>query len=100
MNGVEECRHRQRGTHSASTWATGHLYCAVLNRQMSAYCRTVGENRGQHGAGLQAHETHTHTHTHTHYTHARAHTHTPHLTQHHTLATNTKQCLDLVLMET
>lgn len=28
-------------THSDSSTATGHLYCAVLNRQMSAYCRTA-----------------------------------------------------------
>lgn len=28
-------------THSDSCVATGHLYCAVLNRQISANCRTV-----------------------------------------------------------
>lgn len=42
---------RWTGTHSASTWATGHLYCAVLNRQISAYCRTVGREQG-HTEGL------------------------------------------------
>lgn len=31
--------------HSASSWATGHLYWAVLNRQMSAYCRTEERKR-------------------------------------------------------
>lgn len=29
------------GTHSDSSVATGHLYWAVLNRQISAYCRTA-----------------------------------------------------------
>lgn len=32
-------------TYSASSMATGHLYCAVLKRQMSAYWRT-GEEEG------------------------------------------------------
>lgn len=27
--------------------ATGHLYCAVLKRQMSAYCRTAETQRSQ-----------------------------------------------------
>lgn len=31
-----------RVAHSCSIWATGHLYWAVLKRQMSANCRTVG----------------------------------------------------------
>lgn len=51
---------RWTGTHSASTWATGHLYCAVLNRQISAYCRTVGREQG-HTEGLAKLESvHTH----------------------------------------
>lgn len=33
------------GTHSDSSVATGHLYCAVLNRQISANCRTVKTKR-------------------------------------------------------
>jgi len=27
-------------TYSVSSVATGHLYCAVENKQISAYCRT------------------------------------------------------------
>lgn len=35
------------GTHSDSSVATGHLYCAVLKRQMSAYCRTAETQESQ-----------------------------------------------------
>lgn len=31
--------------YSLSISATGHLYCAVENRQMSAYCRTKTSNK-------------------------------------------------------
>lgn len=34
-------------TYSCSTWATGHLYWAVLKRQMSAYCRTAWQEGGR-----------------------------------------------------
>lgn len=56
----DERREKRRwgDTHSASTWATGHLYCAVLNKQISAYCRTVGREQG-HAAGLATLDTHT-----------------------------------------
>ena len=37
-----------KGTYSDSSEATGHLYCAVENKQMSANCRTDKEEQTQH----------------------------------------------------
>lgn len=47
---LELCLKERRGskgcTHSLSTSATVHLYCAVEKRQMSANCRTVEGREG------------------------------------------------------